>query len=147
MNVTKKLVLTSALLFAALPALAQTPTVSPNAGRPKASTLDVACIQAAVEKRDSSLISATDVYASAIKSALATRKDALKAAWALTVVKERAKAIRAVWDAWRNSSKAARNNYNEARKRAWGQFYTDRKSCGKTAATEDTSTSGSDAHL
>lgn len=127
----------------ALPAMAQTASSTPSGG----TSINLACMQAAVDKRDTALSAAVDAFASAIKSALDARKGALKAAWALTDKKARRAAIRAAWKAWTTSSQGARRDLNNARKAAWTQFYADRKSCGRGAAADDTATHNNDGNL
>ena len=57
-------------------------------------TVDLVCMQAAVEKRENALIEVLDVFASSVKSALQSRRDGLKAAWAISDKKDRAVTIR-----------------------------------------------------
>jgi uncharacterized membrane protein len=103
---------------------------------PSNSTVDLACMQAAVEKRDNAVISAWDTLSASIKTALQTRRDALKAAWGISNSKERRKAIREAWANFAKSKKEASKIFNQARKEAWKQFRNDAKACRATATNE-----------
>lgn len=127
---------------AALPAFAKTATTTPaRAG------VDSVCMQNAIEKRDTAIIAVVDTYATAVKNALQTRKDALKAAWGETDAKTRRTKIRAAWKAYQDTLLAARRALASGRKGVWNQFYADRRTCGRGAAAEDTGTEGMDARL
>ncbi|TSC82549.1 MAG: hypothetical protein G01um101419_555 [Parcubacteria group bacterium Gr01-1014_19] len=106
-----------------------------------------ACMQAAVEKRDNSIIAAADKYHSELVKALQTRRDAIKAAWGLKDPTERQKALKAAWDAYHLAKKQIVKGWREARKAAWRQYYADRKACGEHAAVQDKGAEGSDADL
>ena len=132
------------LLAMALPVIAQTPPPPP--GR-TAQTVDVACIQAAIDKRDNAIITAVDTFHDAAKSALQTRRDALKAAWGNTDRDVRRAAIKAAWESYRNSLRSARKALRESRRSAWSQFAADRKACGRGAQADDRTGGGADAQL
>ena len=104
--------------------------VSTSSTQPVGKPLDIACMQNAVEKRDNAVISALDGYHATVRAALVARRDALKAAWAVTDPDARAKAINSAWDAFRGTWRNAAHTLNAARKSAWDQFNTDRKACG-----------------
>ncbi len=108
--------------------------------------VDLACVAAAVDKRDMAMIAAWDKYSAAIKTALSARKDALKAAWALTDKKARNEAIRKAWNAYRDSVKAAKKTFRDERTAAWKQFRTDRRACGVREGTADEG-QGQDSNL
>jgi len=136
-------------LSIALPVLAQGDTsdvysssssVSENAGKKKGKLnkpvvqVDSACMQNAVEKRDSAVISAVDAYAAAVKAALQTRKDSLKAAWAITDKTQRNAALKAAWAAFNGTWKNARQALNGQKKAAWSAFKADAKTCKQPGA-------------
>lgn len=100
-------------------------------------TVDLTCMQEAVEKRDTAITAAWDKFSAAIKSALETRKAALKAAWGLRTKRERAVALAKAWKDWRTTVRSARQTFKNERKAAWQQFKVDRKKCRATG--EDTS--------
>lgn len=97
-------------------------------------TVDSACMQTAVDKRDTAIMAAVDAYAVSVKTALTTRKDALKAAWALTDKAQRETASKAAWTAFSGTWKKASQSTKAARKAAWATFKTDAKACGQTGA-------------
>lgn len=121
---------------AAVPAFAQTTPLSTSMP-PK--TLNVACMAAAIDKRDTAIAATFDT----LKAAIMTRKDALKAAWSQTDKKMRRAAIKTAWKAYAASVASART----ARKAAWTTFYADRKACGPGAAAEDATTHAADQNL
>ncbi len=106
-----------------------------------------ACMQAAAEKRDNSIIAAADKYHAELVKALQTRRDAIKAAWGLKDPTERQKALKAAWDAYHLAKKSIVKGWREARKAAWRQYYADRKACGEHTAVQDKGAEGSDADL
>lgn len=110
-------------------------------------TIDIACVRNAIEKRDTAVIAAVDAYATAVKSALSTRKDAEKAAWNLTDRTARRTALKAAQMTYRNSVRAARKAFRDARNSAWKQFRTDRKACGGSAGSEELGSQGLDENL
>jgi hypothetical protein len=142
-TITKRLasvaMLGSLLLASALPALAEETSSRPAA--------DLACMQAAVEKRDNALIAAIDAYHTAARAALEKRRDALKAGWALTDRTARRAALRKVWSEFKKSHKKAVQDLRKAKRNAWKQFRTDRKACGPAAASDDPTAEGTDAQL
>lgn len=112
----------------------------------KKAAFDPTCMQNAVDKRDSALIAAVDKYAAAAKTALETRKSALKESWAKPTAKERASAIRAAWAAYRKAIAAAKKTFRKEKKNVWAQFYKDRKAC-KQAGNPDTTNESVDNDL
>jgi hypothetical protein len=97
--------------------------------------VDIACMKTAVEKRENALLSAYDVLTGKIKTARETRKTDLLAAWSIQDPKERHTAIKAAWDKYRESVRAARIGWNQSRKTIWIQFAQDAKNC-KASAVE-----------
>lgn len=95
-------------------------------------TLNVTCIQNAVEKRDSTMITAHSTFNTAIVNALTVRKDALKAAWAKPTRQERTAARKAAYDAFKVSQRNAHDTLRSTRKTAWNTFDTEMKACGVT---------------
>lgn len=139
LKIIKNIILSSSILALALPALAETSA--------KPAELQVSCIQAAVEKRDTSLIAAFDAYANAAKTALSARTSALKTAWAISAAKDRRAAIKQGWKKYSDSLTAARRTFSAAKKTAWQQFNAERKACGPAASKDDTTSSGADTNL
>lgn len=110
---------------------------------------DVACIQSALDKRETNLIAAIDPFATSIKSALSARTIALKDAWTKTTVKERREARALAWKTYKTSAQNAHQALKTAKKTAWSTFKTDMKACGQGnyAATEATNISTSETSL
>lgn len=99
-------------------------------------SVDVACMQTAVEKRDNAINAAWNTLSSAISSAVQTRTGAIKAAWAVSDSQQRAQAIRKAWSDFRVAHKTASNAFKKSRKQAWNQFRIDGKACRATATYE-----------
>ncbi|MEK7086856.1 MAG: hypothetical protein AAB935_01205 [Patescibacteria group bacterium] len=106
--------------------------------------VDLVCMQKAVERRDTAIIAAFDVFSFAIKSALQTRLEELKTAWSIENPTERKKAIKSAWEKYRTVVKSARQTFQGTRKTAWKQFNVDRKACG-AAKSDDASSPTADA--
>ncbi len=139
----------AAILATTLPVLAQTTSTGSGHGDATSTPprFDAVCMQTAVDKRDSAIISAWDVYSAAVKSALSARKDALKSAWGITDAKERRAAIKKAWADFSSAVRQARKDFNSARKSAWKTFMADRRACGTGAVREDNSSERNDAAL
>ncbi|MEK7493863.1 MAG: hypothetical protein AAB630_01765 [Patescibacteria group bacterium] len=142
------------LTLAAFPVLATNGATSTNATSTKErvkpavlSSLDVACIKSAVEKRDTAIIAAFDTLHDSAKTALTARKTALLAAWDITDRTARRAALKAAWKTYGDAIKSARATFRDARLAAWKQFRTDSKACGKSATSDDKTESGIDAKL
>ncbi len=97
-------------------------------------TVNVACMQSAVEKRDTAISDGIDAYAAAVKTALSTRKDALKAAWALTDKTQRNAALKVAWSAFNGTWKKASMAMKGAKNTAWKTFNADAKDCKQPGA-------------
>lgn len=108
-------------------------------------TIDATCMQTAVEKRDTALMAGVDTYTASVKSALQVRKDAIKAAWALTDKTARNAANKAAWTAFQGTWRKASQAMKATKKTVWQTFRTEAKACGQTGA--DSSGEGIDAGL
>ncbi len=93
-------------------------------------TLNVSCIQNAIEKRDSVMITAHGAYNTSIVNGLTARKDALKAAWAKPTRKERVEARNAAWSTFRTSHKSAHSALRTVRIASWNTYNAEMKACG-----------------
>lgn len=109
--------------------------------------VDLACMQAAVEKRDNALLATVDARYSAHKAALTARRDALKAAWGMTDAAKRREALQAAWKAYREALEKSTKAFRDAKKSAWKQFKEDRRACKSEGASEDKVTEGTDGQL
>jgi hypothetical protein len=101
---------------------ARVPGYEGRKGRAGEYTFDTACMQTAVEARDTAILAAFQVLAKAMEDAFRRRSDALKEAWGKTLSTERAAAIKAAWDSFRKSKKEASGEFKTTRKVAWKQF-------------------------
>lgn len=108
-----------------------------------------ACMQSAVDKRDTALIGVINTYNTAITSVLATRRDSLKAAWGLTNKDARQSALKAAWNTFRNSHRQALIAKRTSRQAAWKQFRNDQRACNPrgVAGNNDNEGQGIDAQL
>ena len=109
--------------------------------------VNLACMQAAVEKRDNALLAAVDKRYSEHKTALTARRDALKAAWGITDPEKRKEALRAAWKAYREALEKTIKSFREAKRAAWKQFKEDRRACKAEGSSEDKVNEGTDSHL
>jgi len=131
----------------ALPIYAEESMGDPVAKAPKTLTAEVvACAQTSVETRDTAMIAAMDKYNTAVKAALTARKDALKAAWAMTNAKEARAAIKTAWANYKTAAMDARKSLKADKKAVWAKFKTDRKAC-KTPNEMDNSSESMDSQL
>lgn len=108
-------------------------------------TVDVACIQAALDKRESAIILSFDKKSMTVKTALDQRKTDLKSAWALSNLKDR---IRARLTAWKNFKKvdySSRTTYRKEVKSVWAQYKIDKKACNTRES--DNESQGTDNSL
>ncbi len=126
------------LLSLALPVFADTNTTTTTTAPP----VDVACVQNAIEKSDTALIAAVDAYAISVKAAIVARKDAEKAAWALTEKKARREALRTAGRDFRMTMKTARTALHQAREAAWKGYKTDRTTCHVRGSDGESERSG-----
>jgi len=90
---------------------------------------DFACVQKAVEKRETAIISSYGTLSAALNAALEKRKTALIAAWGMTDAKSRRAARNTAWQTFRTEQKVARKTNVQSLKDAWTQFHTDAKAC------------------
>jgi hypothetical protein len=91
--------------------------------------VNIICMKTAVEKRESALLSAYDVYAGKLRTVREIKKTDLLAAWSIQDPKERQAAIKAAWDKHRQSVKAVTKEWNQSRKTIWVQFAQEAKIC------------------
>ncbi len=135
-NILQKIVLSSLLgMMVAVPAFAETSNNTSTV--PINQTINTACVQSAVQKRETALQSAAQTYASAIQSAMSARSSALQAAWGNTDRKVRRTAISDALKAFRAAKRSATQTMQKADRDAWKQFATDRKTCGITSSEGD----------
>lgn len=109
----------------------------------------LACVQTALDKRDNAIISAFDAFSATVKTALQTRRDALKTAWGLTDKRLRRLAIKKAWSDFGVATKTARRTLNKARLAAWVQYAKDGRVCKSQGAptSDDYGTQGQESNL
>lgn len=111
----------------------------------KKTTVDGTCMIAPVDTRDTALMAAFSTLAASMNAALSTRKDALKAAWALTDTTQRNAALKAAWETYGKAVKTARSTFKTSRQSAWSAFKTSAKACKQPSA--DVSGESTDGQL
>jgi hypothetical protein len=99
----------------------------------------VPCVKAAVEKRETAIITTVDTYTAAIKKSFKTRKAALLAAWTIIEQNERNIAIKVAFAQHRIAKRSALKLYKTQRSSAWNQFIKTRIACKAPATDEDMS--------
>ena len=119
--------LTAAMLLGAAPAFAMTGT---STTKMMHKTVDIACVQKAVDTRESAIDTAFGTFSTSISAALTARKSALHAAWGLTDAKERRAARKKAWSDFRSASRAAHKVLKDARHNSWSAFEKAAKACG-----------------
>lgn len=121
----KKIVAYSTLglmvLGIAAPVFAQTSATS--------STM-LSCMQSAVEKRETSIISAVDTFNTSISKIHSARKTALVDAWKIEDKTARNEARKSAWTTYRTDAKAAHSAMKASRQVSWTTFKNDRILCG-----------------
>lgn len=98
------------------------------------SAVDTACVSAAVDTRDTSMMDAMDTMSASLKSAISTRKSALMAAWSLTDLAERNTAMRTVWSDFKKSTMTARSAMKTEKKSIWSTFKMSAIGCNASGA-------------
>jgi len=95
--------------------------------------VDTACVQTALDTRETAIGTAFDTMQSAVKAGLATRKSSLHDAWGLSDRTARRAAIKTAWAKWSSDNKAAQAALKTSRKAAWGTFQTTVKNTCKVS--------------
>jgi hypothetical protein len=110
------------------------------------STINLTCMQTAVQERETAVASAFDAFATDMKAAYADRKAALNTAWGMTDAKERNTAIKAAWKEFRKDRVEARKDLGTAKKNAWREFRTTAKAeCKEKVPKDEGESNDSDA--
>lgn len=94
-----------------------------------ATTYNVQCVQTAIEKRESSYVVALDGYYATTRSAMITRKDALKNAMALSDSLQRKTAIKTATKNFSTTLKNARKIHRDLEKQANKLYKAESKVC------------------
>ncbi len=94
------------------------------------SATKIACVQNALEKRDSAVIAGHNTFNTSIVSALTARKDGLKNAYALADRTAAKTAKKTVWNTFKSQVKVAHDTMRGVRKTSWSAFNTEMRACG-----------------
>jgi hypothetical protein len=103
---------------------------STTATSTSATSTQITCMQNAVEKRETSLITAHDTYAAAVKTALTNRMNALKLVWAQVDKQSRMSKREQAYKAFRTEMQTANSVLRTTKNTSWKNFQTDAKACG-----------------
>ena len=112
-------------------------TTTPWHPHATSTAINVACIQSAVDARETAIGTAFDTMQSVVKAALATRKSSLHDAWGLTDRTARRAAIKTAWAKWSTDNKAAQAALKASRKTAWSTFQSAAKACKVSLPPEE----------
>ena len=129
----------------AVPAFAAEMSGSASATVGAKKTVDIACVQKAVDKREDALIAGWTSFNTSMSAAYSARKTALHDAWGMSDATARKTAVKTAWENFKKSAKAARQAWKTARKNAWQTFRSDAKACKGAAAEASVEASGESA--
>ena len=104
-------------------------TVNTVPGTATPNQIFTVCTQIAIEKRDTSIQNVKNTYNAAMTTALSARKEAEKAAVALTDVEAKKTATKAAVEAYKSTAKSTQTTLAQSRKDIWASFETDKKAC------------------
>lgn len=100
--------------------------------------VNATCMSTAVEVRETALMTAWGDLNTSLTAGLTDRKTAFVAAWAMSDVAERSKALKTAWATWKTDKKDAHSEFKADRKAAWETFKTTVKSqCKVTLPKEE----------
>lgn len=126
----KKIAISLGVLLAATPILALGQVTSSSTSSTISAQPKVACVQNALEKRESSLIAGHSTFNTSIITALTARKDGLKSAYALADKAATKSAKKTVWANFSTAQKNAHDAMRNVRKNSWTTFNSDMRACG-----------------
>jgi|GEM_PF-5413569 len=121
-----------------------TVTHSADKSRP---AVNMTCIQTAIDKRDSAILDAFDLYHDEIVAVIKVRTVALTEAWSLSDRKARKEALKIAWYEYKTNHMKAVNTWRTTKRSAWNLFYSGRRLCGPAALTEDTTSHSIDSQI
>ncbi len=124
-----KKILTGLLLAGPVLAFAQTSTGT-TTGVTTATSTQVDCVNASLDKRENALIVGHDAFGASIKVALQKRLASLKDAWSQTDKKVRQTKRLEAWKAYKVDAQTANTSLRITRNSAWKTFDVDMKACG-----------------
>lgn len=129
----KKLIASMSVALTIMSVGAQTVTTTsePAKTNPNVWTVEKGqCMATAVEKRDGAISGVVDTFTTSIKNAIATRKDSLKSAWAISDKDARKTAMNDARKTFKTSTNSIHEKVRLDRKLAWKNFETDAAACG-----------------
>lgn len=109
-------------------------------------TVDLACVQLAIDKREGYILLNFDEYHTAARNALLARTTALKTAWANTDRTTRRAEIKIAWKNYQTALRTARKTFKTAQNTIWKDYKIDYKTC-KASASDDRGTQSIDKTL
>ncbi len=130
-------VLAAMLLLSSSFALAHSGHGHENASTTPSTSVDVSCVQTAIETRETAILSGWGDFNTAIVTALGERKTALKAAWGLTDKTAQKSGVATAWKEWKADKKTAHVELKKDRKAAWDAFKKTVKDTCKVTTTKD----------
>lgn len=83
-----------------------------------------ACVQEAVDTRESALGTAWTAYNTAVTAALLARHEALFDAWEISAAADRNTALKSAWKTWGTANKEVHKTFKTARNTAWKTYRT-----------------------
>ena len=113
----------------AVPALAEHSSVQVSASAGVATSADLACMSAAVDTRESAVITARTNFNAKIMAALEARRAALKTAYTIANNADRRVAIDAAITAYAKAAAEARAKFKADVKAAWNVFALSKANC------------------
>lgn len=128
-------------------ALVTVPVFAEERATKASAKIDVACIQNAIDIRDTALASMVNDWSSSTGSALDARREALKDSWSVIDYKQRRSAQRTAWSEYRKLLRNANARKAKERSRTWKKFEQDRRQCEGAYSPEMITGSTYDANL
>lgn len=96
-------------------------------------TVDVACVGAAVAVRESALGTASQKLGTDVSAAYATRASALATAYQAGSRDQVKASVKSAWDAFKTTTQGAKKSWQSSRESAWKAYREALKQCGKGA--------------
>ena len=106
-------------------------------------SVNIACIAAAVAAREAILQTAIGTNGTDISAAYSARASALASAYVQTDTSAIRKAVKTAWTTFSAALRVAHKNWKTAQQGAWSQFKTALKACGGSATTVSDSANAS----
>lgn len=98
--------------------------------------VDIACVAAAVQKREDAIQSAWKNMSDSVTALLTKREEALLDAWEITDVQQRRAEIKQAHLDAKKAKKIAGQEHKKVKKEAWETFKKEVKACGGSVGSE-----------